>query len=60
MKTLSLLMVMGAVVVSLVSGCSSGPSPEQQTREQRDEQDAAKHRANFFNTSPPPLAEPGH
>ena len=59
MKTLSLLMIFGTIGASVLSGCSSGPSPEQQTREQQEEKDAAKKQATFFNTSPPPLEQPG-
>ena len=60
MKTLSLLMIIGAMGASVLSGCSSGPSPEQQTRELQEEKDVAKKQSTFFNTSPPPLEQPGH
>ena len=60
MKTLSLVMIFGAIGASVLPGCSSGPSPEQQTRELQEEKDTAKKQATFFNTSPPPLEQPGH
>jgi len=43
----------------VVSGCSNGPSPEQQTREQEEARETAKKQSTFFNASPPPASEPG-
>jgi hypothetical protein len=45
--------------VTLFASCSNGPSPEEQTREQREATETAKKQANFFNTPPPPLERPG-
>ena len=59
MKTLSLFIVLAAVATSVLAGCSNGPSPEQQTREQQEAQETAKHQADFFKTSPPPASKPG-
>ncbi len=59
MKTLSLFLVMGTIITSILGGCSNGPSPEQQTREQQEEQETAKRQAEFFKTSPPPASKPG-
>jgi uncharacterized lipoprotein len=50
----------GAILaLVIIPGCSNGPSPEQQTREQQEARDTAKKQATFFNTSPPPASEPG-
>jgi hypothetical protein len=59
MKTLSLFIVPLSVFALLLSGCkSSGPSPEEQTREEQRQREAARARVNFFKESPPPANNP--
>lgn len=40
-------------VATLLPGCSSGPSPEQRTREQREAAETEKKQSNFFSSPPP-------
>jgi hypothetical protein len=59
MKMLSPYIVFGSVCLLALSGCRSGPKPEEQTNQQQEEQKAAeKQRESFFKTSPPPLSKP--
>jgi PBP1b-binding outer membrane lipoprotein LpoB len=50
------LLIVAATVV--FSGCAAGPSPEQQTREAQQQQDAERQQAEF-RKSLPPVSNPG-
>jgi len=53
----TLLLIPGLIVV--LSGCgSTGPSPEQQTREAQQQQDAERQQAEFRKALPP-VSNPG-
>lgn len=58
MKKVGILMLLSCGVAAFLSGCSSGPSPEEQVREQDRQQEAERQQADF-RKSLPPVANPG-
>jgi predicted small lipoprotein YifL len=59
MKELTRTMILIPMVVAVLSGCgTSGPSPEQQTREAQQEKDAERQQAEF-RKGLPPVSNPG-
>ena len=58
MKQLPFFVLLAAVLFLFLFGCSSGPSPEQQTREADEQRDAQRQQAEF-RKGLPPVANPG-
>lgn len=58
MKNLRVFALLAAVLISFLPACSSGPSPEQQTREADQENEAHRQQAEF-RKGLPPVANPG-
>jgi uncharacterized lipoprotein len=58
MKYLRVLALFASALIALLSGCSSGPSPEQQAREADQEREAQRQQADF-RKGLPPVANPG-
>jgi hypothetical protein len=59
MKKVGILVLLSCGVAALLSGCaSSGPSPEEQVREQDRQREAERQQADF-RKSLPPVANPG-
>jgi len=58
MKHLRLSVLLALASFLFLTGCSSGPSPEQQTRE-ADEQMQAQRQQAEFRKGLPPVANPG-
>jgi uncharacterized lipoprotein len=55
----ALILVLFASVVSLfLAGCSSGPSPEQQTRDAQQQKESENQQAEF-RKGLPPVSNPG-
>ena len=57
MKKLAIMLLIPALIVVL-SGCASGPSPEQQTREAQQQGEAERQQAEF-RKGLPPVSNPG-
>jgi uncharacterized lipoprotein len=58
MKKLATTMLLIPVLIIVLSGCASGPSPEQQARETDQEREAQRQQAEF-RKGLPPVANPG-
>ncbi len=58
MKNVVMLTSLVPVLLLVLLGCSSGPSPEQQARD-ADEQRAAQRQQAEFRKGLPPVANPG-
>jgi uncharacterized lipoprotein len=58
MKDLRVFALLTSFLVTLLAGCSSGPSPEQQAREADQERDAHREQAEF-RKGLPPVSNPG-
>jgi len=58
MKELSFFVLVALASVFFLPGCSSGPSPEQQTREADQQMEAQRQQAEF-RQGLPPVANPG-
>jgi len=58
MKQTPVLALLASVFVLSLLGCSSGPSPEQQTREAEEQRQAQRQQAEF-RKGLPPVANPG-
>jgi len=58
MKKLTKTVLSIAALVVVLSGCASGPSPEQQTREAQQQKDAERQQAEF-RKGLPPVSNPG-
>jgi hypothetical protein len=58
MKQLPFFVLLSLAFFLFVLGCSSGPSPEQQTREADEQRDAQRQQAEF-RKGLPPVANPG-
>ena len=58
MKTLAATLLLIAMLLLLIGCASSGPSPEQQTREAEQQRDAERQQAEF-RKSLPPVNNPG-
>jgi predicted small lipoprotein YifL len=59
MKELTRTMLLIPMLVVVLSGCgTSGPSPEQQTREAQQQKDAERQQAEF-RKGLPPVSNPG-
>jgi PBP1b-binding outer membrane lipoprotein LpoB len=58
MKKLTKTVLSIAALVVVLSGCASGPSPEQQTREAQQQKDAESQQAEF-RKGLPPVSNPG-
>jgi PBP1b-binding outer membrane lipoprotein LpoB len=59
MKKVGILVLLWSVFAAFLSGCaSSGPSPEEQVREQDRQREAERQQADF-RKSLPPVANPG-
>ena len=57
MKKLATVLLIPALI-GVLSGCASGPSPEQQTREVQQQIDAERQQAEF-RKGLPPVSNPG-
>jgi uncharacterized lipoprotein len=58
MKNLRVFALLASALITLLLGCSSGPSPEQQAREPGQEREAQRQQAEF-RKGLPPVANPG-
>jgi uncharacterized lipoprotein len=58
MKNFQVFGLLASVLVTLLSGCGSVPSPEQQAREADQEREAHRQQAEF-RKGLPPVANPG-
>jgi predicted small lipoprotein YifL len=59
MKELTRIILLIPMLVVVLSGCgTSGPSPEQQTREAQQQKDAERQQAEF-RKGLPPVSNPG-
>jgi uncharacterized lipoprotein len=58
MKQPSILALLALAFALFLSGCASGPSPEQQAREADQQKDAERQQAEF-RKGLPPVANPG-
>jgi predicted small lipoprotein YifL len=59
MKKLVISMLLIPALIVVISGCgTSGPSPEQQTREAQQQKDAERQQAEF-RKGLPPVSNPG-
>jgi uncharacterized lipoprotein len=57
-KNLATLAFLALMLVHLLAGCASDPSPEQKTRELDQEREAERQQAEF-RKGLPPVANPG-
>jgi uncharacterized lipoprotein len=58
MKNLQVFALLASALITFLFGCSSGPSPEQQTRDADKEREAQRQQAEF-RKGLPPVANPG-
>lgn len=58
MKKLAAAVLLIPTLIVVLSGCASGPSPEQQTRE-AEQQRAAERQQADFRKGLPPVSNPG-
>jgi PBP1b-binding outer membrane lipoprotein LpoB len=58
MKKLATAVLLIPTFIVVLSGCASGPSPEQQTRE-AEQQKAAERQQADFRKGLPPVSNPG-
>jgi PBP1b-binding outer membrane lipoprotein LpoB len=58
MKKLATAVLLIPTLIVVLSGCASGPSPEQQTRE-AEQQRAAERQQSDFRKGLPPVSNPG-
>jgi PBP1b-binding outer membrane lipoprotein LpoB len=58
MKKLATTVLLIPMLIVVLSGCASGPSPEQQTREAAQEKEAERQQADF-RKGLPPVSNPG-
>ena len=58
MKKLATTVLLIPVLSVVLSGCASGPSPEQQTREAQQQGEAERQQAEF-RKGLPPVSNPG-
>jgi len=58
MKKLATTVLLIPALIVVLSGCASGPSPEQQTREAQQQIDA-EHQQAEFRKGLPPVSNPG-
>jgi uncharacterized lipoprotein len=58
MKNFRVFALVVSALITFLSGCSSGPSPEQQAREAEQEREDQRQQADF-RKGLPPVANPG-
>jgi len=58
MKNLATTVLLIPAIIIVLSGCASGPSPEQQTRDAQQQKESENQQAEF-RKSLPPVKNPG-
>ena len=58
MKKLATAVLLIPALIAVLSGCASGPSPEQQAREADQQKEAERQQAEF-RKGLPPISNPG-